>query len=80
LGFVVPYMINPDAGDLGAKVGFVFFAFGVPLCVLFYFFAPETKGLSFDEVCAAVIALLPHGIGLYRRYWRLLTKLLFSFL
>lgn len=45
-------MINPDAGNLGAKVGFVFAGLGVPLCILFYFLMPETKGLSFDEVFA----------------------------
>ncbi len=43
-------MINPDAGNLGAKVGFVFAGLGVPLCILFYFFIPETKGLGFNEV------------------------------
>lgn len=50
IGFVSPYMINPDAGNLGAKVGFVFAGMGVPLCVLFYFFIPETKGLSMVEI------------------------------
>lgn len=50
IGFISPYMINPDAGNLGAKVGFVFFGMGVPLCVLFWFYIPETKGLSFDEL------------------------------
>jgi hypothetical protein len=43
-------MINPDAGNLGAKVGFVFAGLGVPLCILFYFLMPETRGLSFEEV------------------------------
>lgn len=42
-------MINPDAGDLGAKVGFVFAGLGVPLCILFWFYIPEIKGLSFEE-------------------------------
>ncbi|PMD13435.1 general substrate transporter [Hyaloscypha hepaticicola] len=50
VGFVSPYMINPDAGDLGAKVGFVFAGLGVPLCILFYFLMPETRGLSFEEI------------------------------
>lgn len=50
IGFVTPYMINPDAGNLGAKVGFVFFGLGVPLCIVFYFLIPETRGLSFDEM------------------------------
>ena len=50
IGFVSPYMINPDAGNLGAKVGFVFAGLGVPLCIAFYFLIAETKGLTFDEV------------------------------
>ncbi|KAF2185845.1 general substrate transporter [Zopfia rhizophila CBS 207.26] len=50
IGFVTPYMINPDAGNLGAKVGFVFFGLGVPLCIAFYFLIPETRGLSFDDM------------------------------
>lgn len=50
IGFVSPYMINPDQGNLGAKVGFVFLGFGIPLCILIWFFVPETKGLSYDDV------------------------------
>lgn len=50
VGFVSPFLINPDAGNLGAKVGFVFAGLGVPLCVIFYFLIPETKGLSFDDM------------------------------
>jgi hypothetical protein len=47
-------MINPDAGALGGKVGFVFAGLGVPLCILFYFLMPETKGLSFEEACSVL--------------------------
>lgn len=50
VGFVTPYMINPDAGNLGGMVGFVFGGLGVPCSILFYFFIPETKGLSFEEM------------------------------
>lgn len=50
LGFVTPYMINPDEGNLGVKVGFVFFELGLITSVLFYLHIPETKGLNFDEV------------------------------
>src|SRR6266536_5669587 len=48
--FSIPYMINPDAGNLGGKVGFIFgsFAFVVFICGFFLF--PETKGLSFSEI------------------------------
>jgi hypothetical protein len=51
-------MINPDAGDLSAKVGFVFAGFGVPLCILFYFLMPETRELSFEEVSYLFLLLL----------------------
>ncbi|OCL04121.1 general substrate transporter [Glonium stellatum] len=56
IGFTTPYMINPDAGDLGPKVGFVFFGLGVPLSISLFFLVPETKGLSFDEVRASTIS------------------------
>jgi hypothetical protein len=57
VGFVSPYMINPDAGALGGKVGFVFAGLGVPLCILFYFLMPETRGLSFEEVSYLLLLL-----------------------
>ncbi|PKS06033.1 hypothetical protein jhhlp_007867 [Lomentospora prolificans] len=50
IGFISPYMINPDAGNLGAKVGFVFAGLGVPLCILFYFLIPETMGLTYEDM------------------------------
>jgi hypothetical protein len=59
IGFISPYMINPDAGNLGAKVGFVFFGLGIPLCVAFYLFMPETKGLTFEDVRQAALLLDP---------------------
>jgi hypothetical protein len=58
IGFVSPYMINPDEGNLGAKVGFVFFGLGVPCCLAIWFFVPETRGLSFDDV-SFLLAYLP---------------------
>ena len=54
-------MINPDAGNLGAKVGFVFFGLGVPFCVAFWFLVPETKGLSFEDVSYTAF-LDPHSL------------------
>ncbi|RDW89744.1 hypothetical protein BP6252_01776 [Coleophoma cylindrospora] len=50
VGFISPYMINPDAGNLGAKVGFVFAGLGVPICIAFWIWIPETKGLNFEEI------------------------------
>jgi sugar porter (SP) family MFS transporter len=50
LGYVTPYMIDEDEGNLGAKV---FFVWGstCTLCLAFaYFFVPETKGLSLEQV------------------------------
>lgn len=50
MGFVTPYIINPDEGNLGAKIGFVFFGLGIIASILVFLYVPETKGLNFDEV------------------------------
>ncbi|KAH7117296.1 general substrate transporter [Dactylonectria macrodidyma] len=48
--FTVPYMISPDAGDLGGKVGFIFLATGLIASVGGWYLFPETKGLSFEKI------------------------------
>ncbi|KAL6884703.1 maltose permease MAL31 [Trichoderma evansii] len=48
--FVLPYMFNPDRGNLGGKVAFVF---GAPsfICLLYlWFFQPETAGRTYEEL------------------------------
>lgn len=48
--FTIPYMINPDVGNLGLKIGFIWAGFGIVFAIAFFFLVPETKGLSFAEV------------------------------
>ncbi|KAJ9659597.1 hypothetical protein H2198_003010 [Neophaeococcomyces mojaviensis] len=48
--FTVPYMINPDAGNLGGKVGFIFLATGLIAAVGGWYLYPETKGTSFEKL------------------------------
>jgi MFS transporter, SP family, general alpha glucoside:H+ symporter len=43
IAFIFPYMFNPDAGNLGGKVGFIFGATSFLGFVGVYFFLPETK-------------------------------------
>jgi len=50
IGYITPYMVDPDKGDLRSKVFFVWGA-TCTLCVFFaYFLVPETKGLSLEQV------------------------------
>lgn len=57
--FTVPYMINPDAGDLGGKVGFIFLATGLIAGVGGWWLFPETKGLSFEKMDELYAANIP---------------------
>ncbi|KAL2812628.1 putative MFS transporter [Aspergillus granulosus] len=57
--FTIPYMINPDAGNLGGKVGFIFLGTGLVAAIGGWYLYPETKGTSFermDELYASRIA------------------------
>ncbi|KAH2538063.1 hypothetical protein KXW97_005846 [Aspergillus fumigatus] len=57
--FTIPYMINPDAGNLGGKVGFIFLGTGLIAAIGGWYLYPETKGISFeamDELYASGIA------------------------
>ncbi|CAI6013931.1 hypothetical protein V2G26_003841 [Clonostachys chloroleuca] len=47
---VIPYMINPDEGNLRGKVGFVFGGLSAVATVWAFFFVPELKGRPFDEI------------------------------
>lgn len=50
IGYITPYMVDEDEGNLKSKVFFVWGSTCV-LCVLFsYFLVPETKGLSLEQV------------------------------
>ncbi|OKL63513.1 hypothetical protein UA08_02058 [Talaromyces atroroseus] len=46
----IPYLVNTENANLGAKTGLVYFVPGVCLFVLAYFVVPETKGKTCDEL------------------------------
>lgn len=47
--FVAPDIFNPEAGNLKAKIGFVFGAFMVVFAIMAFFFVPETRLRSYEE-------------------------------
>ncbi|KAF2274055.1 general substrate transporter [Westerdykella ornata] len=50
IGYITPYMVDPDEGNLRSRVFFVWGA-TCALCVVFaYLLVPETKGLSLEQV------------------------------
>lgn len=52
LNIVVPLMINPDAGNLGGKIGFVFAATAGLSAIWVHFRVPETAHRSVDDLDA----------------------------
>ena len=56
---MLPYMFNPNAGNLQGKVAFVFGATSVATCVYTFFYHPETKGRSFEEIDELFIKRVP---------------------
>lgn len=50
MNFAIPYMVNPDAGNLKGKVGFIFGGLGAIGSVGAFFYVPELKGRTFGEI------------------------------
>lgn len=46
----IPYMINPDQGNLRGKIGFFFGGLALICLVWSYFRIPETKGRTYEEL------------------------------
>ncbi|KAM0258478.1 hypothetical protein ACHAQJ_003817 [Trichoderma viride] len=48
--FAIPYMVNPDEANLRGKVGFIFGGLALIATAWSFFFVPELKGRTFDEI------------------------------
>ncbi|KFY85674.1 hypothetical protein V500_08203 [Pseudogymnoascus sp. VKM F-4518 (FW-2643)] len=48
--FVSPYMFNPDYANLKAKIGFVFGAFMIFFTIMAWFWVPETRMRTYEEL------------------------------
>lgn len=57
--FVLPYMFNPDEANMGGKVGFVFGGLCVPCIVFLWWYQPETKGRSYEELDEMFMKKIP---------------------
>lgn len=57
--FAIPYMVNPDEGNLKGKVGFIFGGLAALATVWSFFYVPELKGRTFDEIDRMFQAKVP---------------------
>ncbi|KAH7145503.1 general substrate transporter [Dactylonectria estremocensis] len=48
--FTIPYLISAQYANLGAKVGFIYGTLNIIMVILVFFFIPELKGRSLEEV------------------------------
>jgi hypothetical protein len=47
---VLPYLINPDAANIAAKIGFMYGGFGVIIFAFIFFCVPEYQNRSLEEL------------------------------
>lgn len=48
--FVLPYLFNPNKANLGGKVGFIFGGLSLFFIAFMWWYLPETKGRSYEEL------------------------------
>ncbi|CEI67397.1 unnamed protein product [Fusarium venenatum] len=48
--FTLPYLMNPEYANLGAKVGFIYGSFAFVACIWAFFYYPELKGRTLEEI------------------------------
>ncbi|KAI5464230.1 general substrate transporter [Mariannaea sp. PMI_226] len=48
--FTIPYLLNAPYANLGGKIGFIYGSINVAMVVVAYFFIPELKGRTLEEV------------------------------
>ncbi|KAL4866440.1 hypothetical protein BDV12DRAFT_210452 [Aspergillus spectabilis] len=67
MNFACPYMVNPDEANLQGKVGFVFGGLCALAAVWSFFYVPELKGYSVDEIDRLFhLGVKPRKMGSYR--------------
>ncbi|KAE9373956.1 general substrate transporter [Stipitochalara longipes BDJ] len=59
MSFAIPYMVNPDEGNLRGKVGFVFGGLGAIATLASFFYIPELKGRTFGEIDTMFLNRVP---------------------
>lgn len=65
----MPYLINARYANLGGKVGYIYGSLNMMMVVLTFFFIPEMKGRTLEEVDQ----LFASGVPL-RRFSKVKTK------
>lgn len=50
VGVLLPFAVNPDQGNLGGKIAFIFAGFLGVSCAGVWLYYPETKGRTFAEI------------------------------
>ncbi|KAH6892441.1 general substrate transporter [Thelonectria olida] len=67
MNFAIPYMVNPDEGNLKGKVGFVFGGLAAIAGVWSFFYVPELKGRRYDEIDRLFqLKVNPRQMGTYQ--------------
>jgi hypothetical protein len=59
MSFAIPYMVNPDEGNLRGKVGFVFGGLGAIATLASFVYIPELKGRTFGEIDTMFLNRVP---------------------